>query len=86
MQHVLDQADEPILSVIKALQGAEETEVVRYLLRLRDSLSRQRSGTALIPEAEAARAEVMNPVNNFFYEKLVALPAIQQYMEQVQGL
>jgi hypothetical protein len=85
MQFVLDQADELIIAVIKALEGEQETEIVRYLLRLRDSLSRQRSGQALIPEAEAARAEVINLVNNFFYEKLIALPAIQQYMEQMKA-
>lgn len=85
IQSVLDQADELILAVIKTLEGAQETEIVRYLLRLRDSLARQRSGQALIPEAEAARAEVINLVNNFFYERLTALPAIQQYMEQMKG-
>jgi hypothetical protein len=85
MQYVLDQSDELILAVIKALEGEQETEIVRYLLRLRDGLSHQRSGQALIPEAEAARAEVINLVNNFFYEKLIALPAIQQYMEQMKA-
>jgi hypothetical protein len=85
MQYVLDQADELILAVTRALEGEQETEVVRYLLRLRDSLARQRSGQALIPEAEAARAEVINLVNNFFREKLVAVPAIRQYMEEVQA-
>lgn len=85
MQYVLDQADELILAVVGALEGEKETEIVRYLLRLRDSLTRQRSGQALIPEAEAARAEVINLVNNFFYEKLVALPAIKEYIEQVQA-
>jgi hypothetical protein len=85
MQHVLDQADELILAVIKALEGERESEVVRHLLRLRDSLARQRSGEALIPEAEAARAEVINLVNNFFYEKLIALPAIQQCMEEMKA-
>lgn len=85
MRYVLDQADELILSVIRALEGDQETEIVRYLLRFRDSLTRQRSGESLIPEAEAARAEVINLVNNFFYEKLVALPAIQQYMERMKA-
>jgi len=85
MQYVLDQANELTLSVIEALEGDQETEIVRHLLRLRDALSRQRSGEALIPEAEAARAEVINLVNNFFYEKLVALPAIREYMEQVKA-
>jgi hypothetical protein len=85
MAYVLDQADELIVAVIQALEGDHEAEVVRYLLRLRDSLSRQRTGEALIPEAEAARAEVINLVNNFFLEKLTALPTIRQYMEQVQA-
>ena len=85
MEHVLDQADELIMAVIETLEGAQESEVVRNLLRLRDSLTRQRSGEALIPEAEATRAEVINLVNNFFHEKLVALPAIQQYMEEIRA-
>jgi len=85
MEYVVDQADELILAVVGALEGDQETEVVRYLLRLRDSLARQRSGDALSPEAEAARAEVINLVNNFFYEKLIALPAIQEYLEQVEA-
>ena len=85
MENVLGQADELILAVIRTLEGDQETEIVRYLLRFKDSLSRQRTGEALMPEAEAARAEVINLVNNFFYEKLVALPAIQEYMEQMKG-
>jgi hypothetical protein len=85
MQFVLDQADNLILAVIKALEGEQETEIVRYLLRLRDALAHQRSGEGLVPEAEAARAEVINLVNNFFREKLEALPAIQEYMERMKA-
>ncbi len=57
----------------------------RWISVADDGLARQRSGQALIPEAEAARAEVINLVNNFFRERLIALPAIQQYMEQVRA-
>jgi len=84
MEDVLAQADQLILAVIGALEGAEETEIVRYLLRLRDSLTKQRSGQELLPVGEAARAEVINLVNNFFYEKLTALPTIRSYMEGMQ--
>ena len=80
---VLSQADNLILAVIKALEGDQETEVVRYLLRLRDSLSRQQVGKELSAEAEAARAEVINIVNNFFYERLTAVPEIRAYMEGI---
>jgi hypothetical protein len=82
---VLAQADNLILAVIGALEGDQEVEIVRYLLRLRDILSRQRSGDELNREAEAARAEVINLVNNFFYEKLTAVPSIQTYLEELQG-
>jgi hypothetical protein len=80
---VLSQADRLILAVIQALEGEEETEVVRYLLRLRDSLTRQQAGNELSVEAEAARSEVINIVNNFFYERLTAVPEIRSYMEGV---
>jgi len=51
---------------------------------LRDALTRQKTDAELIPEAEAARAEVINVVNNFFYERLTAVPAIKEYMEEKQ--
>jgi hypothetical protein len=34
---------------------------------------------------EAARAEVMNIVNNFFHEKLTAIPSIKSYMDSFQA-
>jgi hypothetical protein len=82
--HVLSQADQLILAVIKALEGDQETEIVRLLLRLRDALTRQVSRQELSGEAEAARAEVINIVNNFFHEKLRAIPAINDYMLGLQ--
>ncbi len=44
MDNVLAQADQLILGVIEALEGDQEGEIVRYLLRLRDGLSRQEVG------------------------------------------
>lgn len=79
---MMTQADQLILSVVGALEGAEESEIVRRMLRLRDTLSRQKTNQELNAEAEAARAEVINIVNNFFYDKLTAVPAIQTYIEQ----
>jgi hypothetical protein len=35
-------------------------------------------------EAEAARDEVINVVNNFFYEKLSGIPEIKSYIEGFQ--
>jgi len=82
--NLLSQTDSLILAVIKALEGDEETEIVRLLLRLRDSLANQRPNQGLSPEAEAARAEVINVVNNFFYSRLTAVPEIKAYMEALE--
>ncbi len=84
-EYVLAQADQLILAVIKTLEGDQETEIVRMLLRLRDSLTRQAPRQELTSEAEAARAEVINIVNNFFHEKLSAMPAINAYMLSLQS-
>jgi hypothetical protein len=81
LQTVLQQADELILSVTELLEGEQEVEIVRLLLRLRDILSREDAEDQLSPQAEAARAEVINVVNNFFYQKLIGVPTIKSYME-----
>jgi hypothetical protein len=83
-ESMLSQADALILAVIGALEGDKETEIVRHLLRLRDSLDDIEVGSFLTLEAEAARAEVINIVNNFFYEKLSGVPTIKAYIDEMQ--
>jgi hypothetical protein len=82
---MLAQADRLILAVVDALEGAQETEIVRLLLRLRSLLGEQEGGQSLSAQAEAARAEVINVVNNFFRERLTAVPEIDAYMQNVRG-
>jgi hypothetical protein len=84
-EQLLSQADQLILDVVKVLEGDQEAEIVRLLLKLRDALRRHETGQALSGPAEAARAEVINLVNNFFYDKLTAVPTIKAYMEGIQG-
>ena len=74
-------ADRLIMDVIKALEGEQESQIVSHLLRLRDALSQPEAGEILTAEAEAARAEVINIVNNFFYDRLIGMPTIKVYME-----
>ena len=81
---LLKQADELILSVIRALEGDEETEIVRYLLRLKDALDEESLDDRWKAQVTIARAEVINLVNNFFHERLTAVPSIQAYIESVQ--
>ncbi|MFH2039094.1 MAG: hypothetical protein ABIJ65_06630 [Chloroflexota bacterium] len=83
-EQMLAQTDQLIFSVISALEGDQETEIVRLLLRMRDALKDQHTNHELNPDAEAARAEVIKVVNNFFYEKLTAVPEIKGYMDKFQ--
>jgi hypothetical protein len=84
-EQLVESTDQLIMAVIKALEGVEETEIVSHLLRLRDALSNPQGKQILTHEAEAARGMVINLVNNFFYERLVALPTIKDYMEEVSA-
>jgi hypothetical protein len=83
-QALLDQADKLVLSVVEALEGEQETEIVRSLLRLRSALSDDRSGEAWDTYVEATRAEVINLVNNFFHERLTGYPPVREYIDNVQ--
>ena len=85
MDVVLSHADELIISVITALEGDQETEIVRRLLKLRDSMTRQDTTDELSAETEAAREHVINIVNNFFYEKMNSIPTIKAYMDDFQN-
>jgi hypothetical protein len=84
-EQLVESTDQLIMAVIKALEGVEETEIVSHLLRLRDALSNPQGKQVLTHEAEAARGMVINLVNNFFYERLAALPTIKEYMEEVSA-
>jgi hypothetical protein len=81
---LLGQADELILAVTEVLEGVKEVEIVRLLLRLRDVLGEDAKKGELSPQAAAARAEVINIVNNFFHEKLTGVPTIKKFIEDLQ--
>jgi len=76
------QVDQLIMSAIKALTGPDEAEMVSKLLVLRDEISgRKRSDRA--SEVEALRAEAMEAVNRYFQDRLLALPEIAAYLEEI---
>jgi hypothetical protein len=82
---ILAQADELILGTTSALEGAKEVEIVRMLLNYRNLLVDDINRGELSPQANAAREEVINIVNNFFYDKLTGVPSISQYIENLQS-
>jgi hypothetical protein len=85
VETLVAQTDQLILEIIKALEGDQEAEIVRLLLRLRDALSQQQAGQAVSTPVEAARQQVINAVNNFYYDKLTGLPSIKVYIDGVRG-
>ena len=81
---ITSQADKLILGVIGTLEGEKEVEITRHLLRLRGLLAEDAKRGELSPQASAAQAEVVNVVNNFFYEKLTGVPTIREYIVDLQ--
>jgi len=65
---------------VSVLEGAAENEIVKQLLILRDMISKEHTGEALSAETEAARQRVINVVNSFFRERMMALPEIERYI------
>ena len=85
IEAVQAQADSLVLEVVKALEGDEETELVKSLLHLRQTLEGQEPGEARTAEVVAAQAQVVNLINTFYRDKLVAMPTIKAYIESMQA-
>ena len=84
MAEAVTQADALIVQVTGVLEGAEETEIVRTLVRLRAQLDSSDLGAGLTADVDAARGQLMNLVNTFFHDRLVAVPSINDYIERLQ--
>ena len=82
---VRDQADKLIVQVVDVLEGDEEKEIVKALLALRNSLEDQQSGEAKTAAVEGAQAKVENLINTFFRERLMEMPTIRDYIEEIQA-
>ena len=85
MREACTQADVLIAEVTAVLDGAEEAEIVRTLVRLRGHLETDDHGSALSTDADAARSLLKNLVNTFFHDRLVAVPAISAYIGRLQA-
>jgi hypothetical protein len=80
---VIGQADQAILEVVQTLEGVVEAELVSQLLEVRDGITASDGVDTQV--VEAARDRLLNLVNNFFYEKMTALPELRDYMTSVTG-
>ncbi len=84
-EQLIKQAEDLMLEVVRVMEDVREAEIVSKILRFRDAIQLQESYEKLSGEAEAARSEVINVVNNFFYDRLTSIPEIKKYMETFQN-
>ncbi|MEZ3160359.1 hypothetical protein AB1K54_07380 [Microbacterium sp. BWT-B31] len=84
IEDVQDQADALVLQIVDTLEGDAESELVAALLRLRRTLEGQHTGEARSAEVAAAQALVVNLVNTFYRDRLLLMPSIREYIEQIQ--
>jgi len=84
---VQTQTDELVLTVVKALDGVQEDELVAALLKLRVALEETNDGGAAADagraDIESAKVQVVNLINNFFRDQLTAVPSIKDYMDSL---
>jgi hypothetical protein len=79
---LVGQTDQLIMSAISALEGPQEAVVVSHLLQLRDQLSGRRAGER-DEDVSRVREATMAAVNEYFEQRLLALPAIAEYIERL---
>ncbi|WP_051247771.1 hypothetical protein [Nocardioides halotolerans] len=88
VETVQTQTDELVLTVVRALDGVQENELVAALLKLRVALEETKAGGAAAEAGEAdiesAKVQVVNLINNFFRDRLTAVPTIKDYMDSLQ--
>jgi hypothetical protein len=87
VETVQTQTDELVLTVVKALDGVQENELVAALLKLRVALEETSDGGAAAEagavDIESAKVQVVNLINNFFRDRLTAVPTIKDYMDSL---
>ncbi|MCS7060959.1 MAG: hypothetical protein RMN25_07305 [Anaerolineae bacterium] len=84
LDNLLAQADQLIVTVIDALEGEEEQQVVKRLIALREALARRQTGQSFVELAETARRELIDIANDYFRDRLLAVPSIQSYLERLR--
>jgi hypothetical protein len=80
---LLRQTDDLIMSAVQALEGRSEAEMVRHLLALRDNLSARHGAARRADTVGGVKDQAMAAVNEYFEQRLFAVPSIRSYIEGV---
>jgi hypothetical protein len=84
VETLVSQADALIISAVAALEGKAEADMVRHLLRVRDSLTRV-GATDRDADVEGVKDGALQAVNEYFERRLVAIPGIAAYIRDLHA-
>jgi hypothetical protein len=80
---MLKQADTLIMAAIAALDGRSEAAMVERLLAVRNNLRSRRGADDRTAEVDVVRTEALRAVNDYFEARLLAVPSIAAYLEEL---
>jgi hypothetical protein len=81
VEMILRQLDTLIMAAVQALEGRAEADVVRSLLAVRDNIAHRRGSAERAAGVGQVESEVLGAVNEYFRERLLAVPGIRAYLE-----
>ena len=79
------QADTLIMSAVAALEGKAEADMVRHLLRVRDTLARTGASAERNEDVEGIKAGALEAVNEYFKRRLMDVPGIASYIADLHA-
>lgn len=82
---LIAQADTLIISAVAALEGKAEADMVRHLLRVRDTLARTGASAERNEDVEGIKAGAMEAVNEYFKRRLMDVPGIASYIADLHA-
>jgi len=80
---LLKQTDALIMSAIAALDGRSEAEMVRHLLEVRNNLRGRRGSAERTAQVDEVKDEALRAVNDYFERRLMAVPSIKAYLDDL---
>lgn len=80
---MLKQADALIMAAIAALDGRSEAAMVERLLAVRNNLRSRRGAADRTSEVDAVKTAALDAVNDYFRDRLLAVPSIAAYLEEL---
>ena len=85
VETLVAQADSLIISAVAALEGKAEADMVRHLLRVRDTLTRAGGGPNRNEDVEGVKSGALAAVNDYFERRLTAVPSIAAYIADLHA-